>query len=54
MQGHRDMSDAGQGDQKHGPPRTLIRKEWVLGHLGGSVGYVSNFGSGHDLTVSGF
>ena len=23
----------------------------MLGHLGGSVGWTSNFGSGHDLTV---
>ena len=26
----------------------------LLGHLGGSVGWASNFGSGHDLTVCGF
>ena len=26
----------------------------VLGHLGGPVGGVSDFGSGHDLTVRGF
>ena len=25
-----------------------------LGHLGGSVGWVSDFGSGHDLTAHGF
>ena len=25
-----------------------------LGHLGGSVGETSDFGSGHDLTVHGF
>ena len=26
----------------------------ALGHLGGSVGWASNFGSGHDLAVHGF
>ena len=26
----------------------------LLGRLGGSVSYVSDFGSGHDLTVCGF
>ena len=31
----------------------LKRKE-IVGHLGGSAGQVSNFGSGHDLTVHGF
>ena len=25
-----------------------------MGRLGGSVGWVSDFGSGHDLTVHGF
>ena len=26
----------------------------LMGHLGGSVGWASDFGSGHDLTVCGF
>ena len=30
------------------------RKWWFMGHLGGSVGWASNFGSGHDLMVCGF
>ena len=33
---------------------TNILKQKSLGCLGGSVGWVSHFGSGHDLTVRGF
>ena len=37
------------------PDLTLFTKiNSELGHLGGSVGEASNFGSGHDLTVCGF
>ena len=32
----------------------LKLKETLLGHLGGSVGLESNFGSGHDLAVREF
>ena len=31
-----------------------FKKKKILGHLGGSVGWVSNFGSGRDLTVCEF
>ena len=31
-----------------------LLKNKILGHLGGSVGWVSDFGSGHDLTVCEF
>ena len=34
--------------------KDTIKKAKRQGHLGGSVGYVSDFGSGHDLTVCGF
>ena len=29
-------------------------KSWMLGHLDGSVGWATNFGSGHDLAVCEF
>ena len=35
-------------------PRGTLKKQLVLGTLGGSVGWASDFGSGHDLTVSEF
>ena len=33
------------------PPKSVFT---VLGHLGGSVGEVSDFGSGHDIVVPEF
>ena len=33
-------------------PKQIKKK--FSGHLGGSVGWASDFGSGHDLTVCGF
>ena len=35
-------------------PNNDFRKSLEVGHLGGPVGQVSNFGSGHDLTVCEF
>ena len=32
----------------------IFKTGLILGHLGGSVGEASNFGSGHDLSVGGF
>ena len=32
----------------------MITVLYYKGHLGGSIGKVSDFGSGHDLTVHGF
>ena len=32
----------------------LLRSSYIREHLGGSVGWASDFSSGHDLTVCGF
>ena len=37
-----------------GVPGVHLFKLGRLGRLGGSVGWASDFGSGHDLTVRGF
>ena len=39
---------------KESTSRQIIFRVSKVGHLGGSVGQVSDFGSGHDLTVHGF
>ena len=35
-------------------PGGLVKTQSAAGHLGGSVGWVSDFSSGHDLEVCGF
>ena len=46
-----------EADQEQGllyELQTQVKNNRILGCLGGSVGYASAFGSGHDLTVREF
>ena len=51
--GYKDTTCAWEGHQLACCYRALSEVRQVGGHLGGSVGWVPNFGSSHDLTVGG-